>query len=88
MSRATSPDPLRLHVNIGIDQLTSEVFTSRAPDLLVAHPEPSRLLGGDGDDVLIDGPGSDSLVGGAGLILQHKGHTETRTDMFDDGARV
>src|SRR6218665_3842895 len=35
-------------------------------DLLVAHPEPSRLLGGDGDDVLIDGPGSDSLVGGAG----------------------
>ncbi len=35
-------------------------------DLLVAHPEPSRRLGGDGDDVLIDGPGSDSLVGGAG----------------------
>lgn len=29
-----------------------------------------------------------ALVGGAGLILQHKGHTETRTDMFDDGARV
>ena len=29
-----------------------------------------------------------ALVGGAGLILHHKGHTETRTDMFDDGARV
>lgn len=35
-------------------------------DLLVAHPQPSRLLAGEGDDVLIDGPGSDSLVGGGG----------------------
>lgn len=34
-------------------------------DLLVAHPQPSRLLGDAGDDVLIDGPGSDSLIGGA-----------------------
>ena len=35
-------------------------------DLLVAQPVPSRLLGGDGNDILIDGPGSDSLIGGAG----------------------
>lgn len=28
------------------------------------------------------------LVGGAGLIFQHKGHSETCTDVFDDGARV
>lgn len=42
------------------------VIGSSADDLLVAHPEPSRLLGMDGNDVLIDGPGSDSLLGGAG----------------------
>lgn len=29
-----------------------------------------------------------ALVGAAGLIIQHKGHTETRDDLFDDGARV
>ena len=29
-----------------------------------------------------------ALVGAAGLIVQHKGHRETRTDEFDDGARV
>lgn len=29
-----------------------------------------------------------AVVGGAGLIMQHKGHTETRSDPFDDGARV
>ncbi len=28
------------------------------------------------------------LIGGAGLIVQHKGHKETREDEFDDGARV
>ena len=27
-----------------------------------------------------------ALVGAAGLIVQHKGHRETRTDEFDDGA--
>ncbi|RSX54172.1 hypothetical protein D2E25_0480 [Bifidobacterium goeldii] len=29
-----------------------------------------------------------ALIGAAGLILQHKGHSETRTNPFDDGARV
>lgn len=29
-----------------------------------------------------------ALIGGAGLIMQHKGYTETREDIFDDGARV
>ncbi len=29
-----------------------------------------------------------TLIGAAGLIVQHKGHTETRHDIFDDGARV
>ncbi|OZG55609.1 hypothetical protein BTIS_1981 [Bifidobacterium tissieri] len=29
-----------------------------------------------------------TLIGAAGMFAQHKGHTETRTDMFDDGARV
>ena len=29
-----------------------------------------------------------ALVGAAGLIAQHKGHAQTRTDPFDDGARV
>lgn len=29
-----------------------------------------------------------ALIGGAGLLLRHKGHAETRTDPFDDGARV
>ena len=29
-----------------------------------------------------------ALIGGAGLIVQHKGHKETREDEFDDGARV
>ncbi|NMM95925.1 hypothetical protein G1C98_0661 [Bifidobacterium sp. DSM 109960] len=28
------------------------------------------------------------LLGAVGLIAQHKGHSETRTDYFDDGARV
>ncbi|MBT1172126.1 hypothetical protein JS528_01875 [Bifidobacterium sp. MA2] len=28
------------------------------------------------------------LIGAGGLIVQHKGHTETREDEFDDGARV
>ena len=27
-------------------------------------------------------------VGAAGLIVQHKGHSQTRADEFDDGARV
>lgn len=39
---------------------------SNADDVLAARPEPSRLLGDYGDDVLIDSPGSDSLSGGAG----------------------
>ena len=29
-----------------------------------------------------------ALVGAAGLIAQHKGHAQTRTDPFADGARV
>ncbi|KAB7791193.1 cytochrome c-type biogenesis protein [Bifidobacterium leontopitheci] len=29
-----------------------------------------------------------ALIGGAGLILRHKGHSETRSGPFDDGARV
>ncbi len=29
-----------------------------------------------------------ALIGAAGLIVQHKGHAQTRTDEFDDGARV
>ncbi|WP_289093422.1 hypothetical protein [uncultured Bifidobacterium sp.] len=28
------------------------------------------------------------LIGAAGLIVQHKGHSETRENPFDDGARV
>ena len=28
------------------------------------------------------------IVGGAGLLAQHKGFSQTRTDYFDDGARV
>lgn len=50
---------------IGISRLL--VQGTPADDLLVAHPEPSRLVGGDGNDVLIDGPGSDSLLGGSGV---------------------
>ena len=29
-----------------------------------------------------------ALVGAAGLIVQHKGYSQTRFDEFDDGARV
>ena len=29
-----------------------------------------------------------ALVGAAGLIVQHKGYSQTRSDEFDDGARV
>ncbi|WEV72937.1 hypothetical protein [Bifidobacterium sp. ESL0790] len=29
-----------------------------------------------------------ALVGAAGLITQHRGHTETRSGYFDDGSRV
>ena len=28
------------------------------------------------------------IVGGAGLLAQHRGFSRTRTDYFDDGARV
>lgn len=49
---------------IGISRLL--INGTPGNDLLVARPEPSRLLGGDGNDVLIDGPGSDLLQGGAG----------------------
>ena len=35
-------------------------------DLLVAPPQPSRLVGGAGDDILIDGPGSDAFYPGEG----------------------
>lgn len=48
----------------GISRLL--VQGSSSADLLVAPPEPSRLVGADGNDVLIDGPGSDSLLGGSG----------------------
>ncbi|WP_252271949.1 calcium-binding protein [Pseudomonas subflava] len=39
---------------------------SNADDVLAARPEPSRLSGDYGNDVLIDSPGSDELNGGAG----------------------
>ncbi|MDF7664072.1 hypothetical protein PT282_05275 [Bifidobacterium sp. ESL0763] len=29
-----------------------------------------------------------ALVGAAGLIIQHRGHSQTRSDYFDDGSRV
>ncbi|MBM6699488.1 hypothetical protein H7U32_03970 [Bifidobacterium pullorum subsp. saeculare] len=29
-----------------------------------------------------------ALLGAAGLIIRHRGHRQTRTDEFDDGARV
>ena len=29
-----------------------------------------------------------AILGGAGLIARHKGHTDTREDYFDEGARV
>jgi len=47
---------------------TSRLLINGTPgdDLLVAQPVPSRLLGGEGNDILIDGPGSDLLEGGAG----------------------
>jgi len=32
--------------------------------------------------------GTCALIGAAGLIVRHKGHNETKTDYFDDGARV
>lgn len=32
--------------------------------------------------------GACALIGAGGLILRHKGHSETRDDYFDDGARV
>lgn len=35
---ATTSEPLCLHLNVGIDQLTSETFTASARDLLASHP--------------------------------------------------
>lgn len=35
-------------------------------DLLVAPVQPARLIGGGGDDILLDGPGSDALYGNQG----------------------
>ncbi|MDN5632639.1 MAG: hypothetical protein SOI13_04820 [Bifidobacterium mongoliense] len=32
--------------------------------------------------------GTCALLGGAGLIIGHRGHTQTRTDYSDDGSRV
>ncbi|WP_291527691.1 hypothetical protein [Bifidobacterium sp. UBA744] len=32
--------------------------------------------------------GALTILGAAGLLMMHKGHTETRSDIFDDGARV
>ncbi len=49
---------------IGISRLL--INGTPGDDLLVAQPVPSRLLGGEGNDILIDGPGSDVLIGGAG----------------------
>ena len=53
----------------------SRVLVNGTPgdDLLIARPEPSRLLGGDGNDILLDGPGSDLLVGGGGNNRLHGG---------------
>lgn len=46
----------------------------------VLLPNWSSLLGAVG--------GALTILGAAGLLMMHKGHTETRTDIFDDGARV
>ncbi|NMN00374.1 hypothetical protein G1C96_0953 [Bifidobacterium sp. DSM 109958] len=46
----------------------------------VLIPSMSSLLGALG--------GALTMVGAAGLLMLHKGHTQTRTDEFDDGARV
>ncbi|HSX69997.1 MAG TPA: calcium-binding protein, partial [Pseudomonas sp.] len=35
-------------------------------DLLVAPAQPTRLVGGAGNDILIDSPGSDAFYPGAG----------------------
>lgn len=53
----------------------SRVLVNGTPgdDLLIARPEPSRLLGGDGNDILLDGPGSDLLVGDGGNNRLHGG---------------
>lgn len=32
--------------------------------------------------------GTCALLGGAGLVIGHRGHTQTRSDIFDDGSRV
>lgn len=46
----------------------------------VLIPSLSSLLGAVG--------GALTILGAAGLLMLHKGHTQTRTDEFDDGARV
>ncbi|KAB8288529.1 hypothetical protein [Bifidobacterium avesanii] len=43
-------------------------------------PSLSSLLGAVG--------GALTIIGGTGLLMLHKGHTQTRADEFDDGARV
>lgn len=46
----------------------------------VLVPSMSTLLGALG--------GALTMLGAAGLLMLHKGHTQTRADEFDDGARV
>lgn len=46
----------------------------------VLIPTLSTLLGAVG--------GALTILGAAGLLVMHKGHTQTRADEFDDGARV
>ncbi|WP_101617348.1 hypothetical protein [Bifidobacterium margollesii] len=48
--------------------------------LAVFIPSLSGLLGATG--------GVMTLLGAGGMFARHRGHSETRTDIFDDGARV
>jgi Ca2+-binding RTX toxin-like protein len=63
---------------------------SAAADLLIAHPEPSRMIGLDGNDILIDGPGSDLLEGGGGINRQFGGlgNDYYRHDIYADGRQL
>lgn len=63
---------------------------SAAADLLIARPEPSRLIGLTGNDTLIDGPGSDLLEGGDGLnrLFGGLGNDYYRHEPYSEGRQV
>ena len=63
---------------------------SATADVLSAKPEPSRLLGLGGNDILIDGPASDLLEGGPGLNRLHggPGNDYYRYDLYGEGRDV